>query len=450
MNTGIKKIICLAIFLWPVMLPFLIQAQDLLPLQEVITGVVKENLDVELEQYDAEIASNNVYRGNAGQLPTVELQGSYDYNYNIRQNIDAGEFAAPGGDFALGGDNLVSTTLQSAVTVNYVLFNGFQGRYQYQKLQTQNEQAQKQLEAVMQDVVVEALELYLEVARHQAQLGINEESIVISQERLQRNEIAKEFGGVNQLEVLQAQVDLNEDSIDYDNTSLAYQQAKQRLAELLYRPPAYDFIVEENIRVRDEPFDYPTLQQQALAENATLQVSKYEARVAYQEVKIEDAQRFPTLNASAGMNYNRQQTEQGFPETQETFGPSVGLSLNYTLYDGKQRKVSRKNARLTYDRYETQLKETTRQVEAELSNTYREYENYRGQLRKTQANLANYERNFQKAKEEYELGTTTGTELRNAQVNLVNAKNRIVTLTFDLKLAETHLLKLSGQLMSEN
>ena len=445
-----KKTVCLMLLLWPLFSPAKTRWQDLLSLEETITVAMKENLDIELERYDAEIAGNNVHRGNAGQLPTVEVQGSYDYNYNLQQNIDAGDFTQPGGDFALGGDNLVSTTLQGSLTVNYALFNGFEGRYRYQKLQTESELAQRQLEAAIQDVVVEALEVYLEAAEHQAQLKINEESLLISQERLQRNQIANEYGGVNQLEVLQARVDLNEDSIDYDNTLLAYQQSKQRLAGLLNRPSSFDFVVQEDISVRAEPFDYATLRQQALAGNASLQVSKYDTRIAYQDVRIEEAQRFPTLNATAGMNYNRQETEQGFPETQETFGPSIGLSLNYILYDGKQRKVNRKNARLTYERYETQLRETTRQVETELLNTYREYENYHGQLQKTQANLVNYERNFRKAQQNYALGATTGTELRDAQINLVNAKNRIVTLTFDLKLAEANLLKLSGQLMTGN
>jgi len=427
---------------------FNLQAQEVLTLEEAVSIAMKNNLSIELEQYDLEIAQNNVTRGNAGQLPTIDLQGSYDYNYNLEQNVEEGDaLALPEGQ-ALGGNNLVSTTLQGSVTLNYVIFDGFQGRYRYQQLETQSDLAATELKQEMEEVYVDVLEAYFDVAKNQAQLSIDQQSIQISQERLQRNRIANEYSSANRIEILQAEVDLNEDSIDYENTVLAYDRSKLQLANLLNRSSDVNFSVEENISLREESFDYETLKNQMLESNATLELSQHNLSLAYQDLQLEGAQRYPTLSASAGMNYNRQANENSFPEIQETWGPGVGVTLSYQLYDGKQRKVKRKNAQLTVDRSQTNLTSTQQRLEMDLANAYRNYTNYYKQLQKNIANLESYERNFQKSQEDYGLGQTSGTDLRNAQVNLMNAKNRIAILTYDVKIAESNLLQLSGQLIT--
>ena len=123
-----------------------LSAQPVLTLEEAVATAMENNPDIEIERIDAKTAHNNVHRGNAGQLPTVEVQGSYDYNHYLEQRTELGDFALPGtggvsGDpnnpgaeepsttSGLGGSNISAQMAGASLTASYVLFNGFRGRY---------------------------------------------------------------------------------------------------------------------------------------------------------------------------------------------------------------------------------------------------------------------------------------------------------------------------------
>ena len=437
--------------------------QPVLTLEEAVTAALANNPDIEIERIDAKTAHNNVHRGNAGQLPTVDVQGSYDYNHYLEQRTELGDFALPGTGgvsddpdnpgaeepsttSGLGGSNISAQMAGASLTASYVLFNGFRGRYRYQQLQTQDSLARHQLKATMEDVFVQVLNAYLEVAQYQSQLSVYEEAIALSQARLERNRIANEYGGANQLQTLQAEVDLNNDSVAYQDNQLAYQQAQQQLALLIEWPANREFRVEEDIAMLDEPLEYEALQTSLRRTNTNLQIAEYNLQILEKNQALEDAARFPTLSAIAGFNYNYQTAEQSITELQESYGPVVGLRLNYSLYDGGQRKIRRQNAQLAVEQQEAQWDRTQRQLTTELLSSYQNYENYRRQLATEQRNLNTYERNLQKSESNYELGLTSGTELRDAQLNLTNARQRIIALTYQVKRAETQLVRLSGGL----
>ena len=106
---------------------------------------MEHNLDIKIERNNTEIAENNANKGNAGLLPTLDITGSYDYNYLISQTQETGDFFNFGSgadstasDPVLGGDGLTTSTYGASITASYILFNGFQGRYRYQQLNNQS------------------------------------------------------------------------------------------------------------------------------------------------------------------------------------------------------------------------------------------------------------------------------------------------------------------------
>ena len=307
--------------------------------------------------------------------------------------------------------------------------------------------AQKQLETVIENIFEQTLNAYLEIARKQAQLKINLESILISAERLARSQNANEYGNANTLQVLQAEVDLKNDSVEYRNTILAYIQQKKQLILLLDLPLDMDFTVEENIRLTGN-LDYALLRENMIRKNATLQTSRYGLEASEQAKAIENATRFPTLSLTGGFNYNRQEAEQSLTELTQSYGPVVGLRLNYAVFDGNQRKVRQQNAAIDLENQKTTLHKNTLELEIQLLNTFQNYENYKLQLSFEQSGLPTYERNFEKTQEDYNLGTASATDLRSAQLNLVDAKNRLLNLEYNIKTAETTLLRLAGDLIT--
>ena len=65
-------------------------------------------------------------------------------------------------------------------------------------------------------------------------------------------------------------------------------------------------------------------------------------------------------------------------------------------------------------------------------------------------NVITAENNFDRSQERYKLGQITSVELRQAQINLINAKTNKNLAKYEAKLAELELLQLTGQLLNTN
>ena len=63
-------------------------------------------------------------------------------------------------------------------------------------------------------------------------------------------------------------------------------------------------------------------------------------------------------------------------------------------------------------------------------------------------NISTAKNNFERSSEQYKLGQITSVELRQAQVNLLNAQTSKDLDKYDAKLAELELLQLTGQLLN--
>jgi outer membrane protein TolC len=61
-------------------------------------------------------------------------------------------------------------------------------------------------------------------------------------------------------------------------------------------------------------------------------------------------------------------------------------------------------------------------------------------------NLSNAEQTLDIALERFRLGTISSLELREAQRSFLESENRLINAEFEAKVAETELLRLSGEL----
>ena len=63
-------------------------------------------------------------------------------------------------------------------------------------------------------------------------------------------------------------------------------------------------------------------------------------------------------------------------------------------------------------------------------------------------NVITNENNFDRSREQFQLGRITSIEFRQAQINLLNALTNKNLAKYDAKLAELQLLQLTGQLLN--
>lgn len=410
-----------------------------LTLEQAIQDALAQNHNIIIARNDEEVARNNVSIGNAGFLPRLNLTGGYQQSVNNTYIEFQGEMPP------IDRDNAQSTQLNGSIELTYTLFDGLSRFYNYSRLQELQRVADAQTQRAIESTVYQVVSTFLETARLQEEVDINQETLALSRERLQRVENRYLFGGSTKLEVLNAQVDLNTDSVTLAQSKLNYANAQRNLNVLRGHEPSLSFQPLDNFDVNRQ-LELEPLLEQSKRGNAALRLADYNVNAARLDEKVARARYLPSLNLTGSYGYSRQENDASFLLLQEQLGFTGGISLNYTLFDANVRSTQVQNAIINAENQEQNLAQTQLAVRRDLLNAYAIYENSLYLLDQEQTNLETAQLNFERSETALQLGQINATAFRDAQLNLIQARKRINDLYYQAKQAEARLYQVAGTL----
>lgn len=413
--------------------------RDTLSLEEAMRQGLENNHNIIVSQRQQEQAENNIFIGNAGFLPRLNLTGNYQHSVQNTFIEFAGEMPP------IDRENAASTNYGASVELQYTLFDGLSRFYRYDRLQELGRSADAQTQLTIENTLFSIVQTYLEVARLRENLEINQAAVEISLQRLARAENSYEYGGNTKLDVLNARVDLNTDSVNFSQAYLNLQNAKRNLNVLMGSEPSNEFVVMDDFDINTN-LELQNLLDEALEQNTDLQIAKYNLNTARLDEKISGASNLPGLNLSGSYGYNRQENEAGFIESQEQLGFTGGVSLNYTLYDANVRSTQIQNAEISTLVEQENVALTKQQLKRDVLNAFATYENNLYLLDKEEDNLETARLNFERSQSALRLGQINATQFREAQLNLIRARRSINNLYYQAKLSEVRLYRLAGVL----
>lgn len=412
---------------------------DSLSLEEAMRQGLENNHNIIIARRQQEQADNNVFIGNAGFLPRLNLNGNYQRSVQNTYIEFAGEMPP------IDRENAGSTTYGASVELQYTLFDGLSRFYQYDRLQELGRRADAQTRLAVENTLFSVVQTFLEVARLRENVEINRTAVELSLQRLQRAENSYDYGGNTKLDVLNARVDLNTDSVNLSQSIVNLQNAKRNLNVLMGKSPANNFNVQDDFDLNNS-LELEPLLEQALQQNANLKVARYDLTTARLDEKISSANNYPGLSLSGSYGYNRQENEAGFIASQEQLGFTGGVSLNYTLYDANVRSTQIQNAAIAAQVEEENVTLTQQGLRRDVLNTYANYNNNLFLLEKEEDNLETARLNFERSQTALRLGQINATQFREAQLNLIRARRSINNLYYQAKLSEVRLYRLAGVL----
>lgn len=410
-----------------------------LTLDEAVETALLENHSIIINRNIADIDENSATIGNAGYLPNLSLNSSYSETIEDTRL----EFPNQAGQDVSGNR---SSSLNASVDLQWVLFDGLGNRYRLQSLRTGAELSDVQTRREIELTLLEVYDRYLAVVTQAQLLEVTKEAVDISNQRYRRALQDFEAGGGSRVDLLNAEVSLNQDSIRVVQTEVSLNRAKRNLRVLLGSEPSVDIVVEEEITINKE-LSLDTLLPAALSQNARLTASDIEEEQAKLQLQQSRAARYPQISTNASYRYNRFESDAGQFTFQETDGFTAGLSFSFTLFDGFRRNITVQNnqIRLKNSRERQQLLE--KQVRRNILNAYETYNSNLYLLEKQQLNVETAQLNFERTDIAFRQGQVTNTDFREAQLNLLQTRQDLISLRAQVKLSEIDLLQLSGQLI---
>jgi len=406
------------------------------------------------------IAKNNKSVLNSGYLPTLGANAGANYQeassttsfpeatirVPVEGTMDSITRRRP--DIEILGAE--TQRYNASLTLNYTLFDGLGRFYNYKRLKEQYNLTELQARETIENTLLQLFSVYYEVARLTENKQILEETLQISKERVTRSTYQFEYGQNTKLNVLNAEVDVANDSINLLNVQQQLANTKRDLNVIVDNELEKQFTVDTVINFVSR-LEIDSYIEKSIENNVTLLQNESNIKISDYDVKVSKSGYLPTigLNGSYGWNENRNPPSAFFPSNiSDTYILAAGVSLNWNLFDGGSTITRVKNAKIALDNQELIQNQVTQQVKRDIANALGTYENRLKVYEIQQQNVLTNQNNFERSRERFKLGQISSIEFRQAQINLIQAQTNKALAKYDAKLAELQLLQLTGQLLN--
>lgn len=287
--------------------------------------------------------------------------------------------------------------------------------------------------------------LLLEIQRFQ----VLRETLDLSRARLNIAKAQYELGGAGKRDYLTAEVDYNADSSLLLTQEQIIQNARINLNELMAIDPNQEYQVKDTILV-GEIQTLRDLEENAFLENKQLLINQRMRNVAFLQTRELQASRIPVLNLNGTYANNTSNSDAGILAQNQRSGFNYGGNITVNLFNGLTLNRRIQNAKVQQRIQNNSLEQYEIQLKADIARSYNTYSN---NLRLLEIERKNYEfavENTEIALERFRLGIASYLEFRDAQENLLTAKNRLITSIYQIKEQEIELLRLSGKIFFDN
>jgi len=416
-----------------------IYSQEVFSPQEAVLKTLENNFNIRIAENELQIAENNTDKSILGFNPTLDASVGLNADINnSTTNFNTGESIVTGYGLASGvgaslsaGYNIIdpSRNLNLKQAEEIVVLTDLQKQF------------------TIQSNVAQVLTAYYDAARAHANIQILKDALGLSQNRLKRLDVQNRYGQSSRLDLLNAQVDIDRDSINISNAILVYENSIRTLNNLMG-------IDVSELHTLDTTVTYDVTRSLAdfietsLAQNIDLKLADQNRTITELNYDLINATHKPLIGANANYNFNFSNSAPGsFFESSRSDGLGLGLTLFYNVFDGGVRKNQRQNTQLTLEGQSIQRNQLVNDLRAQLSNVWYQFQNALAIIKAEESNVKTTVVNFERTNEEYKTGRVSSIEYRQAQINLLTSENSLLNARYDAKLLEIQMLLLSGEIL---
>lgn len=413
-------------------------AQQTLSLDEAINVALEKSYGVQIAKMQNEVADIQVFKGNAGMMPRVDLNANVGGALNnVNQKLSNGN------EINRFGQSLSPV---SNVTMSWLLYDGKRMYATLDRLRNQSQLSQVQTRQMMENTVLAVMRAYYEVVRQTQTVKFLETVIKLYDERLKITEERWNVGKGSKLDYLQSKTDLATQNTELVRAKNLLKNAKIALNDAMNREPETDFNVQELIGLM---FDGTPeeLKSKARTNNKNLQFLKKATDISAISQKEVEALKLPRITLNSSFGYSLSKTNAGLFLYNQNVGLNAGVAATWNIFNGEQTRRQIQVAKIQTDILQKQQEDVWSALEAEIMRAYNQHQSDKELLKLEEENTKIVEENMQISLEKFKLGSSTILEINEAQRRLDASLNRLVNARYNVKISELELMRLSGELV---
>ena len=433
------RFLCLPFIL--LLFPDLVIAQKVRSLNDCISTGLEKNFSLLITRNNEAVARNNYTPGNAGFLPSISASGSQISSYgNSKQVNRDGSQINDNGEF--------TGTTNAGVNMGLTIFNGFNVLTTYKKLAELKDIGVLNTQLAIENLVSDVISGYYNYIQQMQVQNNLRYALTLSKERLRIDEERYLLGSNSKLQVLQSRVYVNADSTNLSQQIEVVRATMIRLNQLMaVEDLGGTFTLRDSAIDVDNSLVYENLLKETLDRNTSLQIASKNKTISEYDYRITASRYYPSLNLSTGYNYSLYTYRHGSVKSLATDGPSVGLNLGVNIFDGFNQRRNMRNSSLNIQNSDLLYRQTEQGIRADLLTIFSAYTNYLRLVTLEEQNLETATENLDIALDRYKLGNLSGLDLREVQKSLLDARQSLLSVQYQAKIAEISLRLISGGIM---
>jgi len=416
------------------------QAQPVMNLKECLRIGIENNYDLRISRNEQRVSDNNLSLGNAGFLPVLDASAGLSTS-----NSDSDQFPADDSETeVLRNSN--TNTLTAGVDLNWTLFEGFKVQTNYKRLKELKSIGELNTQFDIENFIADFTSEYYNYVQQAIRMRNLRHAVDLSRERLRIVESRYQIGSLSRLDLQQARVDFNADSSQLIQQYEVLHTSRIRLNQMMgIENVEQPLFVSDTDIVFNDALSKEELFRDMMAKNTSLQLSEKNRLLGTLDLKTLQSRNYPYLRLNAGYGFSDYQYNKGTWDKQRNWGPNIGLTLGFNIFDGFNRKREQKNARITMENRQLELDRLKLSLQSDFSNMWMAYKNNILLTQFEEESLRNALLNYEIAMDRYKLGDLSGILLREAQNSLLEAEQRLLTARYQTKLYEISLMLISGK-----
>lgn len=406
-------------------------------LKEMVASALERNYDIRISRNDQVVAADANTIGNAGFLPRVGVDGTASYSFNNTQQT-----FADGSERS--GNNAQNFNVNAAAMVEWTAFSGMCVWAQRKRLGLLEDMGTANAKFYIDQTVADVALAYGQMLYEQQLLQNYKESMQISSYRLRIERKRKEIGAGKGIDFAQALVDYQTDSIRYLEQENSILMLEIEMNRLLSNDLGNRFQLDQASFASIPLVSRDSLLNGVRNKNKLLQQQQLAELVAETELRMAKADRYPTINLFAGYQYNESYAQVGFIQSNRNFGPTMGASISFNLYNGGKTNVAIKNSRVYAENAQLSKEQITHNLDADVWKLHAEYVSILERIRLAESNVAESQKVYTIAKQQLRQGAINGYDFRLTQLTLLQSQLDLIQLRYNLKVIEVNLSRVSG------
>ena len=418
-------------------------SQEIISLEKALSMTLKENIDVKIKTNELDQIRNYEKVGALGALPRIILNGSVSSS-NGNSSLEFATENFP----AIENARSESKSINGNVGISYNIFNGLGSIYTYQKLKKQRSLKSVELLIQIEQVLLKTAKEYFDIAYLQENYKIVKELLVVSKERYNRIKVLNEFGNASNLDLLSAEIDLNNDSINLMNVEFELLDAKNQLNITLNRDLVYDFMVEDKVEI-NRNLSYSDLNRETQNNNNNILLGQYVLDASKKDKKINTLSILPNIDISAQYGFSKIESNTNIVLDQSTLGLTNFINFSWDIFDALAKNKITKNSKIQIESNKLELSAIKKEIQQQFNASYKLYQNNINLIDIRKKNLLTSEKFFAISKEQFYQGQLSSNDFRQAQIDLSISKNILNQTLYNAKIAELNLYRLSGKILQK-